>query len=115
MKRALMFLFSSLMFTVFQPTVSQQAVVMKLESGAAHQARSANDFVESIGVNTHLGYSDTAYGNYRGLLKPSLLYLGVRHIRDGIDDDGVSSVVLKRYRDLHSHGIQTTPVSSPTK
>jgi hypothetical protein len=73
-----------------------------------YQTQSANSFVDSIGVNTHVDYTDTAYGQYDAALKPSLMYLGVRHIRDGIDDGGPNSLVLKRYRDLHANGIRLT-------
>jgi hypothetical protein len=69
------------------------------------QAASANSFVESIGINTHVNYDNTAYGNYAGLVKPSLLYLGVRHIRDGLADD---NFMLNPYRDLHNEGIKLT-------
>jgi hypothetical protein len=85
-----------------------QALTTAFEPASKHQAQSANSFVDSIGVNTHVDYTDTAYGQYETLLKPSLTYLGVRHIRDGIDDGGPNSLVLKRYRDLHANGIRLT-------
>lgn len=72
---------------------------------AIRQAKNANSLVESIGVNTHVNYGDTAYGDYDGLLKPSLLYLGVRHIRDGLADD---DFMLNPYRDLLNYGIRVT-------
>jgi hypothetical protein len=62
-------------------------------------------FVDSIGVNTHLNYTDTAYGDFARLVKPSLTYLGVRHIRDGLADDDDT---LARYRELHRNGIDLT-------
>jgi hypothetical protein len=49
----------------------------------AETARSADAFVGSIGVNTHVIYDDTAYGNF-DLLRSRLQELGVRHIRDGV-------------------------------
>jgi hypothetical protein len=73
--------------------------------GSSHQARKSNDFVESIGVNTHTDYLDTPYGKYERLVKPSLLYLGVRHIRDSLADDELS---LKPFRDLSRYGIKLT-------
>jgi hypothetical protein len=90
---------------IFVLVACQQAPAETLESNATRQARNANSFVESIGVNTHVNYYDTAYGNYDDLLKPSLLYLGVRHIRDGLTDD---ALVLQRYRNLYSYGIKVT-------
>lgn len=62
----------------------------------------ADTFVESIGVNTHLGYSDTIYREYEHTIKPRLLELGVRHIRDGTFNDEVA----RKYLDLGKHGIK---------
>jgi len=49
------------------------------------QARSADSFVDTIGVNTHLSYIDTVYSekNYQRI-NQLLPDLGVRHIRDGL-------------------------------
>jgi hypothetical protein len=68
----------------------------------AESARPADAFVDFFGVNTHLGYYDTAYGDYEGIVKPRLLELGVRHIRDGTFNDEV----LGKYLDLGQHGIR---------
>ncbi len=44
-------------------------------------ARSADDFVDSIGVNTHLFYDQSVYyQKYGEIIKPKLLELGVRHV-----------------------------------
>jgi len=51
---------------------------------AVEQAKPSDDFVESLGVVIHLPYTGGAYGNYTGLIKPKLVELGVRYIRDGI-------------------------------
>jgi hypothetical protein len=68
-------------------------------------ARPVESFVDSIGVNTHLNYTDTVYGDFRGIVQPSLAYLRVRHIRDALADD---DQVLRRYRDLHQRGVELT-------
>ena len=73
----------------------------------AEHARPADAFVDFLGVNTHLGYRDTAYGDYQGVIKPRLLELGVRHIRDGTFNDEV----LLKYLDLGSHGIRVLLVA----
>ena len=52
--------------------------------GQPVQARPADAFVESVGVNVHLHYYDTAYADFEGKVLPSLRDLGVRHIRDGV-------------------------------
>ena len=68
--------------------------------GLAGQARAASTpvvtplsaagFRNSIGVNTHVGYTDTSYGNWSGVLA-ALQQLGVTHVRDLLIDNGVSS------------------------
>ncbi|MGO9200429.1 MAG: hypothetical protein ACLQM8_07805 [Limisphaerales bacterium] len=72
------------------------------EAAGAEPARPADAFVDFVGVNTHLGYYDTTYRDYEGILKPRLLELGVRHIRDGTYNDDV----LRKYLDLGRHGIR---------
>jgi hypothetical protein len=49
----------------------------------AHVASGADTFVDSIGVNTHTFYSDTAYGDFEAI-KAKLAELGVRHIRENL-------------------------------
>lgn len=73
------------------------------------QARRASDFVNSMGVATHLRYLDTAYGRYDDIIKPRLLELGVRHIRDG----GKDPVFFERLNDLAGDGIRSTLVMDP--
>ena len=62
--------------------IAASAVV--LAAAAAEPARQADSFVDSIGVNTHLPYDDGIYGTgYDAIIKPRLLELGIRHLRDG--------------------------------
>jgi len=53
---------------------------------APESARSADSFVDSVGVNIHLHYTDTAYGHFDDIVRPRLIALGVRHVRDGATD-----------------------------
>ncbi len=71
-------------------------------------AKSADAFVDSIGVNTHLGYSKTPYSTHN-TIKQKLLALGVRHIRDS----GSSDDVIARMKDLAAVGIKTNYIESP--
>lgn len=71
-------------------------------------AKRANSFVDSIGINTHLRYYDTAYGNY-SFIKQSLLDLGIRHIRDG----GSDPTWIQHINELGSLGIKSTLVIDP--
>ena len=48
-----------------------------------HHALPAQTFVDSIGVNVHMGYTDTAYADVAAV-RAALRELGVRHVRDGI-------------------------------
>ena len=47
----------------------------------SHQARSAHEFVESIGVTTHIAFRNTGYADYQQV-SAALDELGVRYIRD---------------------------------
>lgn len=47
-------------------------------------AQESDRFIDAIGVNIHLGFSDTVYRKFDEMLKPRLLELGVRHVRDGL-------------------------------
>jgi hypothetical protein len=45
--------------------------------------RSAAAFIDSIGVNVHLSYTDTPYANVEAV-RARLRELGIRHVRDGL-------------------------------
>lgn len=47
------------------------------------RARAAGQFADSIGINVHLSYRTTGYGNVRRVAA-LLEQLGVRHLRDGV-------------------------------
>lgn len=75
------------------------------------KARSADDFVNSIGVNVHLSYFQSPYGKgWDNIVKPKLLALGIRHIRDGgtvLPDDRWMQIVYGRMNDLAGHGVHS--------
>ncbi len=52
-------------------------------SASAAPATPADAFTDSVGVNTHVMYSKTAYWDLEQM-RTALRYLGVRHIRDGV-------------------------------
>lgn len=69
------------------------------------QARPADSLVDSIGVNVKLTYYDTPYADY-SRLKEELRESGIRHIRDGLNDDPKE---VQRLNDLAtSLGIKST-------
>jgi hypothetical protein len=63
----------------------------------------ADDFVDSVGVNVHLGYADTPYGQ-PDIVKSKLLELGVRYVRDGLNPG--QPAVYQAWRALASRGIR---------
>jgi hypothetical protein len=82
---------------------------------APETARPADDFVDSLGVNLHLNSGDTAYAQYDTLVKPKLLALGIRHVRDGvITGDGVdgSHPFYRHVRDLYAAGIRFSMITA---
>jgi hypothetical protein len=81
---------------------------------APETARSAFDFVNSIGVNTHLNYFDTQYGNFP-LVSRELHSLGIRHLRDGVhlQNDDYNRAVYSRWVQLGKLGIRFDAVLDP--
>ena len=67
-------------------------------------ARKADEFVNTIGVNVHLSYFQTPYGTaWSSVVKPKILGLGVRHLRDGgivVPDNNWMSIVYGRMKEL---------------
>ena len=78
-------------------------------SGKGVQAKRADSFVDSIGVNTHLHFDDTVYKKFDSLIGPKLVKLGVRHLRDGAytsKGHGENHFYYKRCRSLAKEGIR---------
>lgn len=71
---------------------------------AALQVHSADQFVDSVGINVHLGYADTPYRNTKAVLD-RLNQLGVRHVRDSLPLKP-SHLLLGALRQLPAHGIK---------
>jgi hypothetical protein len=81
----------------------------------SHNAKPADAFVDSIGVNTHLSFSDTVYEDYP-LIKNKLTSLGVRHIRDHAHLNSYAPYnekIYGKYRDLYNSGIRSNLMLSP--
>lgn len=80
-----------------------------------HQAVSADSFIDTIGINVHLHYTDTVYNQFDTIIKPSLLDLGVRHVRDGAKTyAGINadSFYYQRVRALAAEGIKFNFITS---
>jgi hypothetical protein len=70
----------------------------------SERAAPADSFVDSIGVQTHASYTNTAYGNWSQVMA-ALHSLGVRHIRDGLP---VTSAFVSNFQQLAAAGIHCT-------
>ena len=79
----------------------------------AEQARSTESFIDSIGVNVHLGYDNTPYMKYDDIIKPRLQELGIRHIRTNIHK-AFNKKAIKRVKDLANIGIRSVIVTNPS-
>lgn len=74
-------------------------------SAAPPATTTAFDLIDSVGVNVHLYYSDTAYAD-TGRVASLLQQLGVRHVRDGLAPDRPDDVAA--VRQLGAAGISST-------
>ncbi len=77
-------------------------------SAAVVNARPADAFVDSIGVNTHTYYSDKNYYSRYQDWKPKLAQLGIRHIRENLVTDRPDQ--YRRLRELAALGARPTLV-----
>jgi hypothetical protein len=77
-------------------------------------ARSAYEFTNSIGVNTHINYFDTTYGDFP-LLERELKAIGILHLRDGIhlQNSGYNEALYARWIQLGKLGIRFDAVLDP--
>ncbi len=81
-------------------------------SAAPEPARSADAFVDAIGVNVHIHDGDTTYGHFDDIIQPRLLELGVRHIRDGAVDT-TWHPFYDRLNGLGKRGIKCLYITGP--
>ena len=76
-------------------------------------AKSADSLVESIGVNLHLGYDDRVYNEF-AKVKATLLDIGIRHYRDGLENPAFKQHIKDRHNELGRVGIRGTFLASAT-
>lgn len=72
---------------------------------------SADSIADSVGVNIHLHYQNTVYGNFP-LIQSLLTDLGVRHTRDGLNDTNWQQY-YQRHIALGRLGIKCLFITSP--
>lgn len=76
-------------------------------ASAAVPARPSDSLVESVGVNVHMGYSDTVYGQF-DRIRSALRGLGIRYVRDGIAQNRPD--VYSRFRTLAADGVRLNAI-----
>src|ERR1700745_3995841 len=76
-------------------------------SNAQEQAIKADDFVDSIGVNTHLAYTNTYYYQQYTQVIAALSAAGIRHIRDGYYLWSTGNQMYKIHQAVSAAGIRT--------
>jgi hypothetical protein len=88
-------------------------IVPASASAAAVPARPADSFVDSVGVNTHTYYSDTAYYQQFETVTQRLKELGVRHIRENLVPNRTDQ--YQRLNQLAAQGIKSTLILGEPK
>lgn len=88
-----------------------QALCLRISGLPSVQAIMADRAADAVGVNTHVNYSGTIYDTaFASIIRPRLIELGVRHIRDNPGDDR-NATVKARYNELARNGIRLTLVT----
>jgi hypothetical protein len=99
------------MFVAFLPVVTVVTQCSPSPSGPAATTLTSADFLDTVGINTHLSFTDTAYGN-RAILVQRLKELGITHIRDGWNPGVTETTAFFRDR-VAPMGIKLTFIASP--
>ncbi len=81
--------------------------------GACEKPVATDTIVDSVGVDLHLHYNDTPYGNFP-LIKGLLISLGVRHVRDGLADTKWQPY-YQEFIELGKAGIKGIFLTSPNQ
>jgi hypothetical protein len=81
------------------------------EFGTPEMPRSADQFVDSVGINTHFRYGSLPYGASFGQVSSDLLALHVRHIRDSAVNSDSGLAYYQRLASLAGSGIHSDIIS----
>ena len=80
---------------------------------APQRAEMADRAADMVGVNTHISFYGTVYDTqFNTIIRPRLLELGVRHIRDS-PSIASEPIVKQRFIDLAQNGVRTLMINWP--
>ena len=91
-------------------SVSPQVQVTVAASSVGEQASQSQVFFDSMGVETHLTYLNTAFGTQWPAIFQEIKSLGIHHLRDGYFFWPASSSIVANHQALGAAGISTTYV-----
>jgi hypothetical protein len=87
------------------PTSGNSNPVSSVDPTQLHQATSASSFTDSVGLNTHFSYTDTAYYQSTAQVIQAIQQLQVRHIRDGLHSPAAAPNIYTIEGQLNQAGI----------
>ena len=102
----------------FHPAFGLAAILSVLPATvhAQETAKQADSFVDSIGINIKLNYTDTPYGNFP-MVEQVLQQAGIRHVRGGVDPNSSNGTGQQEIAGLNKlytdYGIKTDAIFAP--
>jgi len=81
-------------------------------AASAENVRKSEAFVDSVGINLHLNYSDSAYSTRFTEVQAALKQLRIRHFRDGLVTHPIPSYI-PHLRELGSIGMKGIFITDP--
>jgi hypothetical protein len=94
--------------SLYAASASTQLQVDVAQAATGEQALQADSFVDSVGIATHLAYTDTPYFTAWPQVLSEIQSLGLRHIRDGFHDWPSSSLFIAEHQALAAAGVACT-------
>ncbi len=105
--------FLAIVGLVFVWTLSGNQLLQPLlaQGNSQTNARQAGEFIDSLGMNVHLASTSTTYGSFDQIIKPRLVELGVKNLRDDIKLNDLS--LETKIAQLGSLGLKFQMISTP--
>lgn len=94
----------------FAGSQSSVIAISVAQPNIGEKATQSNNFVDSIGIQTHLTYTNTPYFTAFPQILSELQAVGIRHVRDGYYPWPASSPIVAAHQAFANSGIKTTYV-----